>query len=159
VYINKTRSERVAEKVEFFPTEVKVPFSSSRDLATQEAKQLTYALVNPQPTGPFNQVGDEQIIALKKLVEIFESTLPKHRQRTATPLLNKESNSPPRVDIPESPQREHHPVSAPRVIVPTASKQMTPYSHRRLQTTPCRFVTPTTPHHMTRRSAGPLSLS
>jgi hypothetical protein len=36
---------------------------------------------------------------------------------------------------------------------------MTPNSHHRLQTTPRRFVTPTTPHHMNRRSAGPLNLS
>jgi hypothetical protein len=43
--------------------------------------------------------------------------------------------------------------------VPTASNQMTPNSHRRLQTTQRRCVTPTTPHHMTRRSAVPLNLS
>jgi hypothetical protein len=42
--------------------------------------------------------------------------------------------------------------------VPTASNQMTPHFHRRLQTTPRGFVTPTTPHHMTRRSVGPLNL-
>jgi hypothetical protein len=54
-------------------------------LATEEAKQLIYALVNPQPVGPFAQVDDDQRIALKKLAEIFEGALPKHRQRTAAP--------------------------------------------------------------------------
>jgi hypothetical protein len=63
------------------------------------------------------------------------------------------------MDITDSPKKEHLPASAPRVVVPTASNQMTPNSHRRLQTTPLRFVTPNTPHHMTRRSAGPLNLS
>jgi hypothetical protein len=51
VYINKTRSERVAETVDFFPTELKVAFPSSRDLESEAEKQLTYALVNPQPAG------------------------------------------------------------------------------------------------------------
>jgi hypothetical protein len=52
------------------------------------------------------------------------------------------------VDITESPQKEHLIASAPRVVVPTASNQMTPNCHRRLQTLPRRFVTPITPHHM-----------
>jgi hypothetical protein len=46
--------------------------------------------------------------------------------------------------------------STPRVVVPTASNKMIPNSHRRLQTTPHRFVTP---HHITMRSVGPLNLS
>jgi hypothetical protein len=68
------------ETVEFFPTEVEVHFTSSRDLVAEAAKQLTYTLVNPQPVGPFAQVGDDQLIALKKLGAIFEGALPKHRQ-------------------------------------------------------------------------------
>jgi hypothetical protein len=67
--------------------EVKVSFPSSRDLATEAAKQLTYALVNPQPAGPFAQVDNEQLVALGKLAAIFEGALPKYRQRTATPFL------------------------------------------------------------------------
>jgi hypothetical protein len=43
--------------------------------------------------------------------------------------------------------------------VSTTPNPTTPNSHRRLQITPCRFVTPTTPHHMVRRSAGPLNSS
>jgi hypothetical protein len=132
VYIKKTRSETVVETVLFFPMEVKVPFQSSRDLATEVAKQLTYALVNPQLAGPFAQVGDDQLIALKKLAAIFEGALPNKIQRTVTPLIHNDSNSSPRVDITESPQRENQPASAPRVAVPTASNQMTPNSHRRL---------------------------
>jgi hypothetical protein len=128
-------------------------------LATEAAKQLTYTLANPQPAGPFAQVGDDQLIALKKLAAIFEGALPKHIQRTLIPLLTNESISPQRVDFIESPQREQHPASAPRVIVPTTPKQTTPNSHHRLLTTQRRYVTPTKLHHMVRRSAGPLNLS
>jgi hypothetical protein len=67
VYINKTRSEIVVETVEFFPTEVKIPFHSSRYLAVEAAKKMIHALVNPQPAGPFAQVGDDQLIAFKKI--------------------------------------------------------------------------------------------
>jgi hypothetical protein len=147
------------ETVEIFLTELTVPFQSSRDLATEAANQLAYALGNPQPVGPFAQVGDEQVIALKKMAAIFEGALPKHRQRTATPLLNKYINSPPRVDITESPQRENQPASDPRVAVPTASNQMAQNYHRRSQTTPRRFFTSTTLNHMTRRITGSLNFS
>jgi hypothetical protein len=71
--------------VELPPTEVNVPFSSSKDLATEAAKQLTYALANPQPAGSFAQVSNEQLTDLKKLTAIFEGALPKHRQQMTTP--------------------------------------------------------------------------
>jgi hypothetical protein len=129
-------------------------------LATELSTQLTYALKNPQPSGPFAQVDNEQLLALKKLAAIFEGALPKHRQQTSTPLItNETTDSPPRVDIPVSPQREKHSSSSPRVVVPTTPNQTTPNSHRILQTLPRRFVTPTTSHHMVRRSAGPHKIS
>jgi hypothetical protein len=49
-------------------------------MATETAKQLTYTLINPQPANPFAQVGDNQLIALKKLAAIFEGALPEHTQ-------------------------------------------------------------------------------
>jgi hypothetical protein len=79
-YINKTRSERVVETVDHLPTEVKVPLPSSKEFATEAAKQLTYALPNPQPASPFTQVSDEQLVALNKLAAIFQGALPKDRQ-------------------------------------------------------------------------------
>jgi hypothetical protein len=123
VYINKTRSERVVDTVEFPPTEVQLPFQSTRDLATEAAKQLTYTLSNPQLAGPFAQVCDDQLIALNKLVAIFEGALPTHKQRTATPLLDNTSKSPQRVDITESPHKGHINSAAPRVAEPTTSNK------------------------------------
>jgi hypothetical protein len=102
--------------VEFPPTEVQLPLQSTRDLATEAAKQLTYALVNPQPAGPFAQVGDDQLIALNNLAVIFEGASPTHKQLTATPLLNNMINSSQRVDITESPHKGHMPAADPRVV-------------------------------------------
>jgi hypothetical protein len=71
VYITKTRGERVVETVEFFPENFKLPLPSAQDLATKAAAELTHALLHPQPAGPFCKVGDEQTLALKRLVDIF----------------------------------------------------------------------------------------
>jgi hypothetical protein len=85
VYITKTRSTRIVETVEFFPHKFKIPFPSSSDLATQAATESTHALLNPQPAGPFCQVGDEQVIALRKLATIFEASRPNKVNKQLTP--------------------------------------------------------------------------
>jgi hypothetical protein len=76
VYISKTRSERVLETAAFPPTEVPLPFPSSKELVAQAAKKLTHALLNPKPAGPFCQVGDEQMLALQQLAAIFVGAPP-----------------------------------------------------------------------------------
>jgi hypothetical protein len=81
MYITKTHSEPTIEAVELFPAEVEMSFLSTKYLATEAAKQLTYAILHPQPAGPFAQVGDEQMLALQRLVAIFEGALPTHRQK------------------------------------------------------------------------------
>jgi hypothetical protein len=73
VYITKTRTNKIVETVDFFPEKIILPFPSSHDLATQAAADLTYALLHPQPVGPFSQVGNYQTIALKRLASIFET--------------------------------------------------------------------------------------
>jgi hypothetical protein len=85
------------ETVEFFPHQFKIPFLSSSDLATQAAAELTRALLNPQPAGPFCQVGDEEVIALRKLATIFEVSKPHKVSNKLTPQLEAENSAPPRV--------------------------------------------------------------
>jgi hypothetical protein len=87
VYISKTRSNRILETVEFSPHQFKIPFPSSADLATKAAAELTHALLNLQPAGPFWQVGDEQVIALRKLATIFEASNPHKLSNKITPNL------------------------------------------------------------------------
>jgi hypothetical protein len=61
VLIAKKNSNRTVETVELPPpNKFKLPFPSSRELATQAAADLTHALLNPKPGGPF-----EQAVALK----------------------------------------------------------------------------------------------
>jgi hypothetical protein len=82
VYITKTRSNRIVETFECPAHKFKLPFPSSREMATQAAAYLTHALLNPKPAGPFCQVGDEQAIALRKLANIF------YRQNRNMQMLN-----------------------------------------------------------------------
>jgi hypothetical protein len=87
VYITKTRSSRVVETVEFFPHTFKLPFPSSIELATQAEADLTHALLNPHPAGPFCQVGDEQALALRKLANIFGAAKLKRGKEKLTPKM------------------------------------------------------------------------
>jgi hypothetical protein len=93
------------ETVEFFPHKFKLPFPLSSELATQAAADLTHALLNPQPAGPFCQVGDEQAIALRKLANIFVSAKPKHANDKLAPQDEIENSAPQRVQTTISPPR------------------------------------------------------
>ena len=56
-YITKTRSERIARTVEFFPYLYEMPTTNSADAARDAAAQLTSALLNPHPAAPFASHG------------------------------------------------------------------------------------------------------
>jgi hypothetical protein len=152
VYVKKARGEQIVETVEFFSEKIKLPFLSTQELATQAAKELTLALLHPQPAGPFCQVGDEKTLALKRLAAIFEGAT---RSRKSNVLIETVGNDAPlRVHITVSPQRVQNAATPQRVAQQTTTAILTPNSHRRTHTTPRRAVTPPTTHAMVRRSAG-----
>jgi hypothetical protein len=136
------------ETVNISPHKFKLPFPSSSELATQAAADLTHALLNPQPAGPFCQVGDEQAIALRKLANIFVSAKPKHANDKLAPQHEIENSAPQRVQTTISPPRvaskDPNQTSLQHII----TSQSTPNSHRRQQTPHRRIATPQTPHGM-----------
>jgi hypothetical protein len=95
------------ETVEFFPHQFKLPFPSSIELSTHAAADLTHALLNPQPAGPFCQVSDEQVIALRRLANIFGAANLKSGNEKLTPQDEAENNAHQRVQTTVSPPREH----------------------------------------------------
>jgi hypothetical protein len=141
-----------------FPHQFKIPFPSSRDLATQAATELTHALLNQQPAGSFCQVGDEQAIALRKLATIFEASKPNKVNKQLTPQNEEGNNAPQRVQTAVSPPRvdTQNPTQMP--IQHIISPHSTPNSHRRQPTPHMRIVTPLS-HGMVRRSARQQNLS
>jgi hypothetical protein len=140
------------EAVEFPPHKFKLLFPSSSELATQAAEDLTHALLNPKPAGPFCQVGDEQAIALRRLANIFVSAKPKHANAKLAPQDEIENSAPQRVHTTVSPpkvtRQDPNQTSLQHII----TSQSTPNSHRRQQTPQRRILTPQTPHGMVRRS-------
>jgi hypothetical protein len=113
LYVTKTRGERVVETVDFFPKKFTLTFPSAQDLATQAAAEITHALLQPQPAGPFCKVGDEQTIALKRLADIFEGATRQKSKIVIPPIDGVENAAPPRVQ---------NTVSPPRVANTTAQK-------------------------------------
>jgi hypothetical protein len=105
VYITKIRSNRIVETVEFFPHKFELPFPSSSELATHAAADLTHALLNPQPAGPFCQVGNGQAVALRRLAIMFEAAKPNRGSKKLTPQNEVENNAPQRVQTTVSPPR------------------------------------------------------
>jgi hypothetical protein len=153
VHITKTRGDRIVETVDFFPEKFTLPFATPQDQAIKAATELTRALLNPQPAGPFCQVGDAQTIALKRLAAMFEGATQHKTKNNIPPAKKNDDNAPPRV-----PPR----VSPPRVTN-TAAQSLSPQhnnhsdsvtnSHCRLNIPSILVVTPQTPHAMVRRSA------
>jgi hypothetical protein len=152
VHITKTRGYRIVKTVEFFPEKFTLPFATPQYQATKAATELTRALLNPQPAGPFYQVGDTQTLALKRLATIFEGATQQRTKDNVPPAKKNNDNAPLRVPTRVSPPR----------VPNTAAQSMSPQhknrsesvqnSHRRLNPS-MRAVTPHTPHDMVRRSA------
>jgi hypothetical protein len=159
VYITKTRSSRVVETVEFSPHHFKVPFPSSRKLATQAAADLTHALLNPQPAGLFCQVGDEQAVALRRLADIFGATKLKCGKEKLTPEDKFENNAPQRVHTTVSPPRVTNKNPEQTSLQHIISPHLTPSSHRMQHTPHRRILTPQKPNGMVRCSSRQQNLS
>ena len=72
VYIPRTRAERIAKTVQFFPHNFPIPSRSSTSAATADAHTLAKALLQPTPT-PFATLGDNQFTAIQTLSHIFSN--------------------------------------------------------------------------------------
>ena len=113
VLIKRTKGIRTPPSVKFFP-ENTMPSNSSTDRMVAAARQLTEALNNPAPPVPYEYVGDEETMALKKLATIFTKRIEQQ--------INKESENTP-AENNTSVQREVAPVQ--RVVSP-AQRVITP---------------------------------
>jgi hypothetical protein len=72
VYISATASERIVDKLEFFPHSYQIPQLFSTDRLLMAANGMSNALQNPHTEVPFTHVGDDTISALTALAEIFK---------------------------------------------------------------------------------------
>jgi hypothetical protein len=147
VYVTKTRAERIAKTVEFFPHNWKVPEVSPAHAATQAAQDLTEALLNPAPNVPFATVGATQRQALRQLAAIFEKLTTSKSTPPTQPRVprNPDPHNPNTRQTTSRPQTIHTPgnnaphasprvpLDGPHLIAPEPEEQ------REETTTPTRY--------------------
>jgi hypothetical protein len=85
VHIPKTKGTRIVDTVEFFPATLAMPRTSSKDLKSIAAMELSHALQHPDPAAPFIQIGTAQLQALRQLLDIFSAALPSRTTPPASP--------------------------------------------------------------------------
>jgi hypothetical protein len=74
VHITKTKGTRLVDTVEFFPSRLSIPNTSSKDPTSIAALELSNALQNPAPAAPFSHIGTAQLQALRQLSDFSCST-------------------------------------------------------------------------------------
>jgi hypothetical protein len=62
-----------------------MPHTSSKDLASIAALELSSFLQNPAPAAPFSHIDTDQLQALRQLSEIFLAALPSGTAQHAPP--------------------------------------------------------------------------
>ena len=82
IFIPKTQGTRICDTVEFFPTHCQIPHVPSHDAVLYAANHLITASTKPQLTNSGISVGDDQIVALRKIATIFQCSIKKKHSRT-----------------------------------------------------------------------------
>jgi hypothetical protein len=91
VHITKTKGTRIVDTVEFPPAKLAMPSTSSKDLASIAALEISNALQNPAPAAPFSQIYTVQLQSLRQLLDIFSAALPSGTSQHA-PQLSQNSS-------------------------------------------------------------------
>jgi hypothetical protein len=76
VYITKTLGTRVVDTVEVCTSKAAMPQTSSKDIASIAATELSHSLHNQAPGPPLNEIWSAQLQALCQLSDIFTESLP-----------------------------------------------------------------------------------
>jgi hypothetical protein len=77
VYIAATASERIEDTLEFSPHNFPMPQLSFTDILIMADNDMSNELKNPHHEVPFVHIGDDTIVALTKLAEIFKTKFQK----------------------------------------------------------------------------------
>jgi hypothetical protein len=70
-----------------------MPHTSSNDLDSIAALELSNALQNPAPAEPFSHIGTAQLQSLRQLSDIFSAALPSKTAQHAPPVAQTSSKS------------------------------------------------------------------
>jgi hypothetical protein len=139
VYISSTASECIVGTLKFFPHNYQMSQLSSTDRLIMAANDMTDALQNPHPDVPFTQVGDDTILALTALAEIFKLKL----QKIQTPARQV---APPKVAQRPFLIESSHPMLSSPLPLPRQTRSQTTIYAQNIAKAPLllRVVTPVT---------------
>jgi hypothetical protein len=123
VWITETTSERVADTLSWYPTQVSMPRASSTEEASAAARDLIEALANPGPASPLAPLSDSHRQALFQLADIFSQATD---DCSPTPPTVPIATAPlPAAALPRVPTKEKD-VAPPRVETPSVEKENDP---------------------------------
>jgi hypothetical protein len=131
VHITKTKGTRIVDTVEFFPATLAMPRTSSKDLASIAAIELSHALQHPSHAETFIQIGTAQLQALRQLSDILSEALPSHTTSPASPSSLNSSQfgttvrQGPVHQTPSTPQQVQTPIGSPS-LTPRRSQRVNP---------------------------------
>jgi hypothetical protein len=83
VFVNKTRSERITDTVEFFPQEIEMPYPTPTEIAVEATKTLIRTLQNPLPSTDFAHQPFDRTTAIRTIADIFNLIRPQGRYPTS----------------------------------------------------------------------------
>jgi hypothetical protein len=75
-FISQKKGTRIIDTAEFSPSKMLMTYTSSKDMASIAALELSNALQNPVPATMFSHIGTAQLQELRQLSEIFSAALP-----------------------------------------------------------------------------------
>ena len=108
VWVDETKSERIANTLVWLPSMMPVPKTSSADAAVAAAQELIFALTNPHPASALAPLRDEHKAALETLSNIFATAVPEpSNEQSENPA---QSPALPRVPAADSVQSQSFPV-------------------------------------------------
>ena len=116
VFVTKTNGQRISDTVEFYPTKIRMPETSTLEQIKHSVNDVLHVLRNHQPKTPFLDFGSTQTNALKHLAELFPQNLANNRPST-------------RLESPNSVSRvENHTPIIP-LPIPTHTKKSSTQPH------------------------------
>ena len=120
-FIPSTRGERTTATVSFFPRDFAVPTNSHKDDMARALRDLTATLKHRYHQTPSQSIGDEQMLAIRKLKRIFCPTLKQPTSLPGIPVLlpdpSRAPSPPPPVAEPSQFAIEPSPVPAPTELM------------------------------------------
>jgi hypothetical protein len=130
-FISHKKGPCIVDTVEFPPSKMAMPHTSSKDLARIAALEMSSALQNPASAAPFSNIGTSQLQALRQLSEIFSAAFSSRTAKHAPPVAQTSSqfrSTVPPVYTPEvAPLMREPPVSATSIQSPQLAQHQ---SHR-----------------------------